>query len=146
MASEMRPPEPTPTTTWVATAASLMVLPFEVVGRAVPAAQDSRGSPLALASTVVRLTTTARAVAGTGPPATRTEVPLTPTGRPATRLSQTRRGVTACSPADSGWGVAATQPTRSTTTSTDALPFVTTTAPPVPVRVVTVFATARLAW
>src|SRR6478609_4065927 len=132
MASEMRPPEPTPTTTWVATAASLMVLPFEVVGRAVPAAQDSRGSPLALASTVVRLTTTARAVAGTG--------------RPATRLSQTRRGVTACSPADSGSGVAATQPTRSTTTSTDALPFVTTTAPPVPVRVVTVFATARLAW
>src|SRR6476661_2271958 len=113
MASEMRPPEPTPTRTWVATAAALMVLPFEVVGRAVPAAQDSRGSPLALASTVVRLTTTARAEAGTVPLATRTDVPLGPTRRPATRLSQTRRGATACRPGESRSGAAATHPTRS---------------------------------
>ena len=133
-----------PTTTWVATAAPLTVLPFDVVGRAVPAAHESSGRPLALAPTVVRLTTAARAVDGTDPPMTTTDVPLTPTGRPVVRLSQTRRGAMACRPTPSGSGLAATQPTRSTTTSTVAEPLVTTTEPSAPGRAVTVLATGRV--
>src|SRR5687768_11092627 len=132
----MRPPLPTPTRAWVATAAPRTVVPFDVRGRAVPAAQERSGIPLALAPTGLGLTRTARAPTGTGPPRTATEVPLDPTGRPVVRLSHTRRGATACRPSASAAGVDATQPTRSTRTSTVAPPLVTTTAPSAPGRAV----------
>ena len=91
----MRPPDPTPTPTCVATAAPRTVLPFDVAGRVVPAAHDRSGSPLALAPTVVRFTTTEPAVDGTAPPTTVTDVPLTVTVRPATLLSHTLTGAMA---------------------------------------------------
>ncbi len=117
------------------------MLPFEVVGRGRPEAHDRTGRPLALAPTVVRFATTAVTPEGTGPPVTRTVVAALVTARPVVRESSTRVGATACIPSVPAFGLAANQPTRSTTTSTEDGPFVTATAPSAPGRARTVFAT-----
>ena len=62
------------------------------------------------------------------------------TARPVVRESSTRVGAIACTPAVEALGLAAYQPTRSTTTSTEDGPFVTVTAPSAPGRARTVFA------